>query len=275
MKKNKKNISEIKAEIKANKASFTIYLVLRIIVLGILVRSLMRADYEGVFYSLLTLVLFLLPQFFQKKFKIDLPSTLEIIIFLFIFASEILGELSSYFLTVPHFDTMLHTINGFVCAAFGFALVDMLNRGKQKITLSPLYLCIVAFCFSMTIGVLWEFFEFSMDRLFELDMQKDTVISSISSVKLNAEGKNAAVTLKNITSVAVNGQDLGLDGYLDIGLYDTMKDLFVNFIGALVFCVIGFFSLTGKIGKKVVRHLVPTAVSSETDYEKEQGENEE
>lgn len=253
-----KRFKNLKSEIKEKKGSFTVYLILRLIVLLILIRSFFRADYEGVFYCVLTLVLFVIPLFFEKKFKVTLPSALETIIFLFIFSAEILGELNSYYLTVPHFDTILHTINGFICAAFGFGLINLLNRGVEKINLSPLYLCIVAFCFSMTIGVLWEFFEFFMDTCFARDMQKDAVISTINSVKLHPEGKNIPVSIKGITSVYINGEDLGLGGYLDIGLYDTMKDLIVNFIGALVFCIIGFLSLNGK-KSHVVENLVPTA----------------
>ena len=86
---------------------------------------------------------------------------------------------------------MLHTTNGFLCAAVGFSLIDILNRNaKIKFTLSPVYVALAAFCFSMTIGVLWEFFEFSMDRLFHMDMQKDTIVHTISSVMLDPTNSN-------------------------------------------------------------------------------------
>ena len=64
-----------------------------------------------------------------------------------------------------------------------------------------------------------------------MDMQKDTIVHTISSVMLDPTNKNIPITIDGITSVAVNGKDLGFDGYLDIGLYDTMEDLLVNFIG--------------------------------------------
>ena len=95
---------------------------------------------------------------------------------LFIFSAEILGEISSFYVLFPFWDTTLHTLNGFLAAAIGFSLVDLLNRSDRvKFDLSPLFLSITAFCFSMTIGVLWEFFEFAMDQFFALDMQKDTI----------------------------------------------------------------------------------------------------
>ena len=178
-------------------------------------------------------------------------------------AAEILGELNSFYIRVPHWDTMLHTINGFLCAAIGFALVDLLNESEHfSFKLSPVYLAIVAFCFSMTIGVLWEFFEFSVDRLFHMDMQKDTIVHTISSVMLDPTNKNIPITIDNITSVAVNGQDLGFNGYLDIGLYDTMEDLFVNFIGALTFSIIGYFYVRSRGKGKFAKRFIPVAKNS-------------
>lgn len=197
--------------------------------------------------------------FIQQNFGIELPSTLEIIILLFIFASEILGELGCFFITYPNWDSILHTTTGFLCAATGFALIDILNRNsKIKFELSPVYVSLVAFCFSMTIGVLWEFFEFGMDRLFLMDMQKDTIIHSITSVMLDPTNMNIPVTIGDITSVAVNGQELGFGGYLDIGLYDTMEDLFVNFIGALVFSFIGYFYIKRRGEGKIAKAFIPT-----------------
>ena len=238
---------------------FAVYLILRLIVLATLVSSIIRGEYESAFICLLVLALFMLPFFLQQNFGIELPSTLEIIILLFIFAAEILGELECYFITYPHWDSMLHTTTGFLCAATGFALIDILNRNSRiKFELSPIYVALAAFCFSMTVGVLWEFFEFGMDRLFHMDMQKDTVVQSITSVMLDPTNSNIPVTIDGIHSVAVNGQDLGFDGYLDIGLYDTMADLFVNFIGAVVFSTIGYFYIKRRGKGRLARAFIPT-----------------
>lgn len=242
---------------------FAVYLILRLIVLATLVSSIIRGEYESAFICLLVLALFMLPFFLQQNFGIELPSTLEIIILLFIFAAEILGELECYFITYPHWDSMLHTTTGFLCAATGFALVDILNRNSRiKFELSPIYVALAAFCFSMTVGVLWEFFEFGMDRLFHMDMQKDTVVQSITSVMLDPTDSNIPVTIDGIHSVAVNGQDLGFDGYLDIGLYDTMADLFVNFIGAVVFSTIGYFYIKRRGKGRLARAFIPTLSES-------------
>ena len=258
------------AEIKRKPAVAAVYFILRLIVLITLVSSAMRGEYESAFICLLVLFLFLLPMFVQKNFGIELPSTLEIIILVFIFAAEILGELACFFINVPNWDSILHTTTGFLCAAFGFALIDILNRNdKIKFELSPIYVALAAFCFSMTIGVLWEFFEFGMDRLFHMDMQKDMIIHTISSVMLDPTNKNIPITIDNITSVAVNGQDLGFNGYLDIGLYDTMEDLFVNFIGALTFSVFGFFYIKHRGKGRIAKAFIPTITteSRESDHE--------
>ena len=257
---------ELRSAIRRQPVVFAVYLVLRLIVLASLVSAILRQEYESAFVCVLVLFLFMLPFFIQKNFGIRLPSTLEIIILLFIFAAEILGELQSYFIQYPYWDTMLHTTNGFLCAAFGFSLIDILNRdAKIKFTLSPVYVALAAFCFSMTIGVLWEFFEFGMDRLFHMDMQKDTIVHTISSVMLDPTNSNIPITIDGITSVAVNGRDLGFTGYLDIGLYDTMEDLFVNFIGATVFSVIGYFYLKHRGEGKFAKAFIPTI--EETDKE--------
>lgn len=257
--KPKDTVRRLKATIRQQPAVFAVYVVLRLIVVAELVLSILRGEYESAFICLLVLILFILPFFIQQNFGIQLPTTLEIIILLFIFAAEILGELEGYFITYPNWDTMLHTTTGFLCAATGFALIDILNRNSRiKFQLSPIYVALAAFCFSMTVGVLWEFFEFGMDRLFHLDMQKDTVVQSITSVMLDPTNSNTPITIDGIHSVAVNGNDLGFDGYLDIGLYDTMEDLFVNFIGAVTFSVIGYFYIKHRGKGKLARAFIPT-----------------
>lgn len=231
---------------KEEPAAFWTYVVLRFIVILILIRCILRGDIESAFVCVLVLVIYLLPQFVENRLNIDIPTTLEVVIFVFVFAAEILGELQSYFIKYSNWDTILHTSSGFLCAAVGVSLVDLLNRSDNaKVQLSPGYLAITAFCFSMTIGILWEFIEFSADRLFLLDMQKDTIVNQISSVSLDPTNSNISITVKGIKDVILvtdsGEQALGLGGFLDIGLYDTMEDLFVNFVGAVVFSVAAFF----------------------------------
>ena len=246
-----------------HKATLAVYLVLRLLVILTLMRAAFRRDFESVFLCGLTLVLMILPSVLTKRLEVELPGTLEIIILLFIFAAEILGEINSFYIRVPNWDTMLHTLNGFLCAAIGFALVDLLNRSDRfSFKLSPLYLAIAAFCFSMTVGVLWEFFEYYSDLLLGFDMQKDTVIHAIHTVELDPTRSNKVVAIRDIADVIVVHSDgtqqaLGLGGYLDVGIHDTMKDLLVNFIGAVVFSVIGVFYVKEKGKGRFAARFIP------------------
>ena len=253
----------LRMELREHKSSFIVYMTLRALVILVMILQILNRNFENVFLCALTLVLLVMPSLIQINLKIELPTALEIIILLFIFAAEILGELECYFITYPNWDSMLHTTTGFLCAATGFALIDILNRNSRiKFQLSPVYVALAAFCFSMTVGVLWEFFEFGMDRVFHLDMQKDTVVQSITSVMLDPTNSNTPITIDGIHSVAVNGTDLGFDGYLDIGLYDTMEDLFVNFIGALTFSIIGYFYVCSRGENKFAKRFIPVANNS-------------
>lgn len=254
-------------EIREHKSSFMVYVILRLLVILMMILQFFNQNYENVFLCLLTLLLFLVPSFLQVNLKIELPTALEIVILVFIFAAEVLGEIRAYYVLYPGWDTVLHTINGFLMAAIGFSLVDILNQNKKaSFQLSPAYVAIVAFCFSMTIGVIWEFFECGMDQLFGLDMQKDAIVSSISSVMLDPAGGNRPTAITDIQSVAVNGQDLGLGGYLDIGLLDTMKDLFVNFIGAVVFSIIGYFYVKHRGQGKFASRFIPRIKQEDHDF---------
>lgn len=262
----------IDMELKEHRSTFLVFSVLRILVIGCMVRQLFLHNYEGFFLSILTLLLLYIPSWLQVKLRIEIPVGLEISILCFIFAAEILGEINAFYIVIPGWDTILHTLNGFLCAAVGFSMVLLLNDNENlTFDLSPFFLALLAFCFSMTVGVLWEFFEFGMDYFLKFDMQKDMILHTVSSVMLDPAKANHPVVIRDIADVIVvhgdgTQQALGLGGYLDVGLYDTMKDLFVNFIGAVVFSVIGFFYARGRGKKRVVSLFVPRKKSKDRDY---------
>ena len=252
--------------IQNKKVILTIYLVLRILVVATMVAQFFNGNYENVMLCVLTLVLFMLPSFCERRLHIDLPDTLEVIVLLFIFSAEILGEIQEFYILIPGWDTVLHTLNGFLCAAIGFSIVNILNGDKHtSMHLSPFYMAVTAFCFSMTIGVLWEFFEWGMDNLAGLDMQKDTVLTGFNTVMLDPQGRNVAYHVRNVTDTILVFADgstmsMGLGGYLDIGLIDTMKDLLVNLIGAVVFSFFGYFYVKSKGKGKVARNFIPNVL---------------
>ncbi len=265
-------------KIYVNKRTLAVYLLLRLIIIAIMVIHFLEKDYESVFLCALSLLLMLLPSIIERRLWVRLPATLEIIILLFIFAAAILGEINSFYAKVPHWDTWLHTINGFLCAAIGFSLVDLLNRSHHfSLELTPMFLAIVAFCFSMTVGVTWEFFEYGCDRYLGFDMQKDAVVHSIHSTMLNETPSARPKTIRDIQDVIIVHSDgseeaLGLGGYLDVGLNDTMKDLLVNEVGALIFSIIGFFYIKGRGTKGFASEFIPQVLF--TDAEKEEFEEE-
>lgn len=250
-----------------DKKTLAVYFLLRFFVIVVMIIQIFRSNWEGVFVCFLTLFLFLVPFFIDKKLNINLPTLLEIIILLFIFAAEILGEIQNFYGIIPYWDMILHTINGFLCGAIGFSLIDILNENKKlRFKLSPIYVALVAFCFSMTIGVMWEFFEYGVDKVLKYDMQKDKIVTSISSVALNPEGENVPVVIDDIVSTSIfyleDGTLKGFsvdDGYLDIGLNDTMEDLLVNFVGAVTFSVFGFLYIKNREKYKLVEGFIPSS----------------
>ena len=245
---------------ESRKGVLVVYLLLRFLVILVMVRQIFLHNYWNAFLCILVLIQFLIPYFITKKLKIELPRIFEIIILLFIFSSEVLGEIQNFYGVFKHFDTVLHTLNGFLCAAVGFSLIDLCNNNSEKFNLSPLYLTIVAFCFSMTIGVLWEFLEYSIDKVMLSDMQKDKLVTKISSVWLNPDGKNKAIVVDNINKTIIysdSGETAIEGGYLDLGLNDTMKDLIVNFVGAVVFSIFGYLYVINRDKYKIAEKFMP------------------
>ncbi|MBQ2772769.1 MAG: hypothetical protein IJC95_05370 [Clostridia bacterium] len=264
MNKRKKRASRwqpIWMQIKQDKRAYTVYVLLSIAILSVIVRSAFLGRWENVFTGVLASVLLLIPPVIERSFHVELPTTLEILTYVFVFCAEILGEIGNFYVHFPFWDTMLHTFNGFMFAAFGFCLVDIFNKTKRfRFELSPIFLTLVAFCFSMTIGVLWEFFEFGADMLLHTDMQKDTFQTVINSVSLPNDLGEKVTHIKDIattTIVTQGGEMITVQGYLDIGLADTVKDLFVNLIGAIVFSVIGFFYVKHRGKGHIANQFIP------------------
>lgn len=260
---------------KRQPVKFSVYLTLRLLVIGVMITQIVEGNIYNAVECIFTLVLFMLPSFVERRIKIDLPDTLEVIVVILIFASVILGEIKEYYVNVRGWDTMLHTINGFLAGAIGIALIDILNRTERfRFKMSPAFVALMAFCFSMTVGVVWEFYEYGMDTLFRRDMQKDTFVTSFNSVALHPEGRNIPVVVTDITQSVIYGKvggvetEITLNGYLDIGIHDTMKDLLVNFIGAIIMSLIGYVHIKrrgeGPSGQ-FLKKLLPTIETNNLD----------
>ncbi len=253
-------IKRLGKKVKEQRGVFILYSILRLFVVLIGIRSVILHNYDVTATCLLVLALFFVPSLLEETLKIRIPALFEGIIYCFIFAAEILGELGHFYTQIPIWDTMLHTLNGFLFAAVGFSTVELLNRTNKNVNLSPLYLTMVAFCFSMTIGVLWEFFECGADIFLGQDMQKDFIVDHFQSVTLDPNHSQEVIHVDDITGTVIHtasGEEYTIQGgYLDIGILDTMKDLLVNFIGAIVFCSFGFAFLKYGENRKVANKVV-------------------
>lgn len=177
-----------------------------------------------------TLLLVLLPLLLEKLFhcRICLP----VYIFALAYAiGPMLGHCWMLYYTVPVWDKLLHISGGVMFAILGAYFFDLLAKNKEL----PVVRTFFALCFSMAVAVLWEFCEFGADTFFGMDMQDDTVIHSLTSYLL---GESLGVTgsIENIQTVTVNGMEL--PGYIDIGLIDSMLDMLLESLGALVTCLL-------------------------------------
>lgn len=167
---------------------------------------------------ILGVVAFFLPNIISKKTKIVIPSNMYIVYIIFLYAAIFLGEVRNYFYKVPNWDIILHTFSGAMLGALGFSFVNILNKHeKVHVELSPMFVAFFAFGFAITLGVMWEIYEFTFDGLLGVNMQKFALEDGTQLV-----GRAA--------------------------LADTMEDLIVDSIGAFIMATIGYISLKYKKG---------------------------
>lgn len=206
-------------------------------------------DHRMVFISVLTIFLFLLCSFIERILKVRFPFLLRFFIFSFIFLAEILGEVFNFYSSVYFWDNFLHFLSGIITACFGFSLVYAFLERCMKVKNLFLISFLFVFCFSISIGVFWEFTEFCFDRYFGFDMQKDTYVDEFNTVSLDNDDVVSRISGISSTKIYANGGAVLLsDGYLDIGLIDTMEDLFMNVISAFVASLCGSFYIVGRKG---------------------------
>ena len=173
-----------------------------------------KGDYTlMLFQCAVAVIIIFLPSLFEHQFKIEIPNYMQIVFMLFLYSAVYLGEVREFYYRVPHWDSILHAISGAALTALGFSLVDIFNTNKRiRMELSPLLETLFAFCFSVTLGALWEIYEFTFDGILGMNMQKFMMENGTPLV-----GREA--------------------------LSDTMKDIIINTVGALVVCVIGYIGL--------------------------------
>lgn len=178
-----------------------------------------KGDYILMFSQcVLGIFAMLLPGFLRKRINLEIPSTMLVLYAVFLYAAIYLGEVRSFYYNVPHWDTILHTFSGAMLGALGFSFITLLNRtDKVPVNLSPAFVATFAFCFAMALGVVWEIYEYTADVIMGTNMQKF-------------------------------GTEAGELFLGQAALADTMKDLIVDTLGALVISVVGYISLKHKKG---------------------------
>lgn len=168
-----------------------------------------KADYVLMLSQcILGVVAFFLPSMISKKTKIVIPSNMYIMYVLFLWGAVFLGEVRDYYYKVPHWDTILHTFSGIMLGALGFSVINILNsHEKVHVELSPEFVAVFAFGFAISLGVIWEIYEFLADGILGLNMQKFALRDGTQLI-----GRMAVA--------------------------DTMEDLIVDSIGAFTMSVV-------------------------------------
>ncbi|XLQ20380.1 MAG: hypothetical protein ACKUBY_01190 [Candidatus Moraniibacteriota bacterium] len=191
---------------KKKTVSYWIFLLVRVFSIILIVVTIINGHWLGTFNAGLTLFVTFLPNILQKKWNIVYPIELWIVALLFVMAALIFGEVFDFYYRFVWWDAALHTLSGFVIAMIAFIVVKQLNENIDiRVTLSPLFIALFAVCFSMSIGVVWEIFEYTMDSAFGTNMQKsglvdtmqDLIVCTIGSVTVGIMGYTHLKTGKN------------------------------------------------------------------------------
>ena len=193
-----------------------------------------KSDYTlMITQCLLGVVAMRLPDIFEKKWHIRFPSTMIFLYVLFLYCAIYLGEVRSFYYIIPNWDTILHTFSGGMIAVIGFSVICLMNNSEKiPVNLSPIFVSMFAFCFALSIGVVWEIYEYTFDGFLGMNMQK-----------FRLEDKTELV-----------GR---------LALMDTMKDLIVDAIGAFVTSSVGYISL--KYDKKWLDRMFIRKTKEEVD----------
>lgn len=190
-------------------------------------------SFMNAFVSLLGFALTFIPEATERllKNRVRFSSALKCAIVLFIFGAEFLGEINNFYYHIPWWDTLLHTTSGVILAMIGFMLVHALNNSDRiTVQLSPFFIALFAFTFALASGAVWEIFEYSGDRLFQMDMQKYLPPAEVTYEHM-ANGMTKLI-------YPTNGS-----WSFDAGLIDTMDDIICDTLAALAVSIIGYISL--------------------------------
>lgn len=215
------------------KSTVITFITLELLCAVTMIVSLLRRKLNYAGLCVASMLAMLAPNVVERLMHIQIKPGMKKAIMVYAVAGPVGGNVFQLYYAIPVWDKMLHVFCGVLFAAFGYCVPDLLEPEQEH---TRAMRCVCALAVAMCIGALWEIYEFCGDQLFGLDMQNDRVITNFSSYLLGDSASERGA-LTGITSVVVNGQELGVGGYIDIGIYDTMMDLIVCLAGALGFCV--------------------------------------
>lgn len=224
---------ELALERERNKSTIAVFSALQLLLVVTMIVSLIRRKLNYAGLCLASMAAVMAPSLAERLLHIRIRPGMKNAIMIYAVAGPVGGNVFQLYYIVPFWDKLLHVFCGVLFAAFGYCVPDLLEPEQEHTTTMR---CVCAVAVAMCIGALWEIYEFCGDQFFGLDMQNDRVISGFSSYLLGDAGGELGA-IQDITSVVVNGKELGVGGYIDIGLYDTMMDLVVCLAGALGVCV--------------------------------------
>ncbi len=198
---------------KNEKIRIAIYAILQLSIIVAMVIAVVEREWANLAFAIFTLLIVNLPSIYERRFKMDIPDDFEVVLVIFIYAALFLGELNEFYFRFWWWDKLLHAVSGLIFGNMGYLIVSYLNENKKlNVELTPFFVALFSFCFAVTIGTVWEIYEYAMDKFFGFFMQR---------------------------------------GSLD----DTMIDLILDTLGALVFAVLGYFEEKGQINI-VAKYLV-------------------
>ena len=157
----------------ARRAHLLILAILQLVMAAQLLVLLVREDWLQAFLVVGIMALTLAPVVF--KLPVEIPSEIQIVAILFVFATLFLGEVRDYYQRFWWWDAALHTTSGLLLGMLGFMFVYMLNEDRHvDLHMRPSFVALFAFLFAVAVGAVWEIFEFGMDHYFGTDMQPAT-----------------------------------------------------------------------------------------------------
>ncbi|MBI9106956.1 MAG: hypothetical protein JEZ04_09450 [Spirochaetales bacterium] len=151
--------------------------------------SIITGEYKLVPVSGVSLLLTFIPSILERSIKVSLPVSFQVVLLIFIFSAQFLGEIFNYYERFWWWDILLHSWSGVLLGTIGFLLVYILNTASGvDVIMSPFFIAFFALCFAVTCGVVWEVFEFTMDVVFSTNMQKSGLTDTMGDLIVDAGG---------------------------------------------------------------------------------------